>query len=416
MGSDIKVGMSWAQFSNEGHGSVGTMKIISKNIMGTYCTIQEDFRARTTYFVFHKVQDAENLLEKYMAYDGKKIELYQTVRYEEDVAVINVPSFRDINILSLLEIIKEQLTPFGTIKDISAWANKDTNIFLPYGLKIFFSKNSKDIELPLFLMHDSGKIKLFYSGCKPACSFCKENGHWKSECIEMLDKIKARKVLLEKKKGPAKKNTSEENYFIFGTKNKEPKNQMIDVNTIENSAESEDIAKKPILKNNGTDSTKSKSMLIKISGKIKNDCDKRVEGNISESTTLKGSNKAESTNTKNKKSNATVHNKASKFQKIPDIKISVPRVCFDEKSSDLSSYEFSDSEDGLKKIIKKEPLYLEDEKSSSLSPRYEEYKDSAKLAREGIMTLEQFITTEQRLSKPWEPSNIPPGEDEIMEE
>ncbi|OMJ15187.1 hypothetical protein AYI70_g7431 [Smittium culicis] len=63
-------------------------------------------------------------------------------------------------------------------------------------MKILAKKITPDVELPLFLEHDTGLVNLSYKGCKEACSYCKGVGHWKSDC-EVLNKIidekKARK-------------------------------------------------------------------------------------------------------------------------------------------------------------------------------------------------------------------------------
>ncbi|OMJ09461.1 hypothetical protein AYI69_g10650 [Smittium culicis] len=40
-------------------------------------------------------------------------------------------------------------------------------------------------DLPSFLDHKNGKINIFYKRCKEACSYCKEAGHWKSECLKI---------------------------------------------------------------------------------------------------------------------------------------------------------------------------------------------------------------------------------------
>ncbi|OMJ17658.1 hypothetical protein AYI70_g5834, partial [Smittium culicis] len=53
-----------------------------------------------------------------------------------------------------------------------------------------------EVDLPSFLDHENGKINIFYKGCKEACSYCKEAGHWKSECHKI-------------KKNQIKKNTYE---------------------------------------------------------------------------------------------------------------------------------------------------------------------------------------------------------------
>ncbi|OLY85757.1 Autophagy-related protein 9, partial [Smittium mucronatum] len=203
-GSDKKVGMSWTQFRDEGRGAFEASKSISKHLPNLYFSMQEDFKVRTTYCIFHSVADAEELMKKYIIFDGKKIELYQTVRYEEKVTVINFPNYRDMNILSIAEMIKTQLGPLVTIKDISALAIEITKVFLPYVIRIFFCKNDADTELPLFLIHDYGKINLFHQGCKAACSFFKQSGNWKSDCKE----LKLNKTTL--------KNSKEENSsYIF---------------------------------------------------------------------------------------------------------------------------------------------------------------------------------------------------------
>ncbi|OMJ15074.1 hypothetical protein AYI69_g8329 [Smittium culicis] len=40
-------------------------------------------------------------------------------------------------------------------------------------------------DLPSFLNHENGKINIFYKGCKEACSYFKEAGNWKSECLKI---------------------------------------------------------------------------------------------------------------------------------------------------------------------------------------------------------------------------------------
>ncbi|OMJ15330.1 hypothetical protein AYI70_g7342 [Smittium culicis] len=183
MGSDRKVGMSWVQFKDEGHGAIKAMRIASKHLTGTYYTIQEDFRNRVTYYIFHKVSDAEKLIKNFICRQGVKIEFYQTVKFEKDITIINIPNFKGVDIIKIIS------KNSGEIKDISALARKGTGDFLPYGMKILFEKKSVDTDLSSFFVHDGGKIDLFYRGCKEACSFCKEEGHWKSACIQIEKKI-----------------------------------------------------------------------------------------------------------------------------------------------------------------------------------------------------------------------------------
>ncbi|OMJ09900.1 hypothetical protein AYI70_g10658 [Smittium culicis] len=139
-GSDIKVGCSWAQFK------------------GNHIDALE------------------------LVYNYKSIDLYQTVKIKEDITVVNIPNFRDVGIEPMAKLILKELGPWCEIKDISAWRRFDNNQYLPYGIKVLVKKNNMEVDLPSFLDHENGKINIFYKGCKEACSYFKEAGHWKSEC------------------------------------------------------------------------------------------------------------------------------------------------------------------------------------------------------------------------------------------
>ncbi|OLY82901.1 hypothetical protein AYI68_g2967, partial [Smittium mucronatum] len=94
MGSDKKLGMSWTQLKEEGRDAFEAAKSISKHLPDLYFNMQEDFKARATIFIFHSVSDAQQLMEKYIIYGEKKVEFYQTVRYEENGTIIDIPSYR----------------------------------------------------------------------------------------------------------------------------------------------------------------------------------------------------------------------------------------------------------------------------------------------------------------------------------
>ncbi|OMJ14844.1 hypothetical protein AYI70_g7641 [Smittium culicis] len=138
MGSDRKVGMSWSQFKDEGHGAVNTMGIVSKHFTGTYYIIQENFRNRVTYYIFHNVSNAEKMIKNFIYRQGIKIEFYQT----------------ELDIITMIDIIKSQLENSGEIKDISTLARKGTGEFLPYCMKILFKKKSVDTDLSILFFRD----------------------------------------------------------------------------------------------------------------------------------------------------------------------------------------------------------------------------------------------------------------------
>ncbi|OMJ07418.1 hypothetical protein AYI70_g12202 [Smittium culicis] len=79
-----------------------------------------------------------------LVYNDKPIDLYQTVKIEEDITVVNIPNFRDLG-------------PWCEIKDISAWRRFDNNQYLPYGIKVLVKKNNMEVDLPSFLDHENAE-------------------------------------------------------------------------------------------------------------------------------------------------------------------------------------------------------------------------------------------------------------------
>ncbi|OMJ23461.1 hypothetical protein AYI70_g2255 [Smittium culicis] len=142
-GSDLKIGCAWPQF--KGH-HIDAIDRVEDSINWTYHTRHDDQIAKASYLIFDKIEDATKFMALKLDYGNKQIDRYQTIKPEEDITVINVPNYRDVGIISMIKIIKEQIERLATIFDICAW--------------------------------------------------CKKNGHWKSDC-EVLNKIinekKARK-------------------------------------------------------------------------------------------------------------------------------------------------------------------------------------------------------------------------------
>ncbi|OMJ19330.1 hypothetical protein AYI70_g4799, partial [Smittium culicis] len=178
-GSDQKIGIDWSQFKGD---VPEALDVVFNAIGDSIYTRYDDYRANVTYITLDNLEDAAKLMSKTLTYDDQKIDLYQTVKIEEVIMAVNIPNFKEISITKMIELVTKQLKPLGEIKDISALCNKYRNEYIPYGMKVLLRKNTIDTELPLFLDHEDGRINIFYRGCKEACSYCKEDGHWKSEC------------------------------------------------------------------------------------------------------------------------------------------------------------------------------------------------------------------------------------------
>ncbi|OMJ09029.1 hypothetical protein AYI69_g10844 [Smittium culicis] len=100
--------------------------------------------------------------------------------YEEDITVFKIPNLGDVDILTLLDLTKETVEPISEIIDISDLCRKGLTEFLPYGVKILLKNKSAETIIPSFLDYEYGRINIFYRGCKKACSYCKQERHWKS--------------------------------------------------------------------------------------------------------------------------------------------------------------------------------------------------------------------------------------------
>ncbi|OMJ10191.1 hypothetical protein AYI70_g10476 [Smittium culicis] len=177
-GSDQKIGIDWGQFKGD---VPEALDVVFNAIGDSIYTRYDDYRANVTYITLDNLEDAAKLMSKTLTYDDQKIYLYQTVKIEEDIMTVNIPNFKEISITKMIELVTKQLKPLGEIKDISALCNKYRNEYIPYGMKILLRKNTIETELPLFLDHEDGRINILYRGCKEACSYCKKDGHWKSE-------------------------------------------------------------------------------------------------------------------------------------------------------------------------------------------------------------------------------------------
>ncbi|OMJ18682.1 hypothetical protein AYI69_g6911 [Smittium culicis] len=131
-GSDMKVGCSWAQFKGD---HIDALEVIFTALKDVSYIRQDDHRVGTTYMIFNNKEDANTLMSTPLVYSDKPIDLYQTVKIEEDITVVNIPNFRD---------------------DISAWRRFDNNQYILHGIKVLLRKNNMEIDLPRFLNHENG--------------------------------------------------------------------------------------------------------------------------------------------------------------------------------------------------------------------------------------------------------------------
>ncbi|OMJ12017.1 hypothetical protein AYI69_g9601 [Smittium culicis] len=116
-GSNQKIGIDWGQFKGD---VPEALDVVFSAIGDSIYTRYDDYRANFTYITLENLEEATNLMSKTLTYDDQKIDLYQTVKMEEDIMTVNIPNFKEISITKMIELVKKQLKPLGEIKDISA--------------------------------------------------------------------------------------------------------------------------------------------------------------------------------------------------------------------------------------------------------------------------------------------------------
>ncbi|PVU95224.1 hypothetical protein BB561_001945 [Smittium simulii] len=151
---------------------VGSIDYVALKIDDEYVSYQHYSRAKATFFMF---------------YNEGAVELYQTVKLEEGTQIITIPSTNSTNIRMVVGAVNNNFTKNRIIYDFSAYKNKT----------------------------------LTYRGCKPVCSFCKQQRHWKSDCPE-LEKFKQNKLKNTKKIAKSVKILID-NFFLKSSKKNEQK-------------------------------------------------------------------------------------------------------------------------------------------------------------------------------------------------
>ncbi|PVU89583.1 hypothetical protein BB560_006285, partial [Smittium megazygosporum] len=168
-GSECKIGCSWDQFGDNASDAVES---ICRQLFDLRMTMQHDRPSKSTYYIVKDEQAAERLLNGPLFYEGKKIEFFQTVHYEEEVMIITIPSFKDVQGETLFKAACKTLSKYGTVKDASARFVRGTSTMVPFGMKILFAKNSEK-DMPNFIKVQKSRVGMFWRGCTPSCNYCK---------------------------------------------------------------------------------------------------------------------------------------------------------------------------------------------------------------------------------------------------
>ncbi|PVU85717.1 hypothetical protein BB561_006909, partial [Smittium simulii] len=174
-GSNTKIGYNWTQFSGKINAAIDHVAL---KIDYEYVSYQNDSRAKATHFMFYNEERAKKCMNTPIYYNGIAVELHQTVTLEEGTQIITIPNTNSLNIIKLVEAVNNTFTKNGIIYDFSAYKNKNNSKFHTFGVKFLFKKTIYSFEIPTFLEIDKFVLALTYRGCKPVCSFCKQQGHW----------------------------------------------------------------------------------------------------------------------------------------------------------------------------------------------------------------------------------------------
>ncbi|PVU95698.1 hypothetical protein BB561_001666 [Smittium simulii] len=152
-GSYKIIGCSCDQFATD---TVAAIDYVTNFIGNTYIVVKQNKTTRTNYFNFSNVKDAEIFLNAAIVYDDKLVDLYKKVKLEEGTQIITIQSFKKVNIINLLDKIKNLFTPHSKIVD------RNTSI----RTKISFKKSNEEFEIPSFLKLDNELVAITYKESK----------------------------------------------------------------------------------------------------------------------------------------------------------------------------------------------------------------------------------------------------------
>ncbi|OMJ08366.1 hypothetical protein AYI69_g11096 [Smittium culicis] len=183
-GSEYTVCCPWDQFGKDRHNGVQFTSDATDDFCST--AIYNKF-SRATYFTFEEKHEAKQFLDKKLFYNNREVELYGTVKYSEEITVIKIPQIKLIRPKTAIKAICKQLEMHGEIMDISAKSKNGKDKILPFGIEFLLVKK-KESEISNFIEVEGETIGIFWKGCRMACNFCKEYGHWKSDCARIKEK------------------------------------------------------------------------------------------------------------------------------------------------------------------------------------------------------------------------------------
>ncbi|OMJ12290.1 hypothetical protein AYI69_g9468 [Smittium culicis] len=161
-GSEYTVCCPWDQFGKDRHNGVQFTSDATDDFCST--AIYNKF-SRATYYTFEEKNEAKQFLDKKLYYNNREVELYGTVKYSKEIT----------------------LEKHGEIIDIIAKTKNGKDKILPFGIEFLLVKN-KDSKISNFIEVEEETIGIFWKGCRMACNFCKEYGHWKSDCTRIKEK------------------------------------------------------------------------------------------------------------------------------------------------------------------------------------------------------------------------------------
>ncbi|OMH84199.1 hypothetical protein AX774_g2290 [Zancudomyces culisetae] len=114
-GSDSTIGIQWSQFGK--NFNLGMLTVIQR--LGIHeNTIDNDNANRASYWIFESPEVANEVYERILMFDGKRVEFFKTVKYKESVTIINVPNFSGAGFAKdCAKEIMSELSKYGKVLD-----------------------------------------------------------------------------------------------------------------------------------------------------------------------------------------------------------------------------------------------------------------------------------------------------------
>ncbi|PVU97019.1 hypothetical protein BB561_000818 [Smittium simulii] len=193
-GSERNLAISLKDYQNK---IVQVISCITDNIDNESTSYTYDKAKKILYMHFYDCEGAIEFKKKKIIFEGQELRIMSnTVVFSKNTIKITIPTYEGRSYRSLIESIKEQITPKGKIIDMIMWVN-EKGTKSTHDVKILIELHEGK-TLPTFLEIEGAKYSMIYQGAPKACNYCKNDQHYTKDCPIIAEKNYQKRVRNER--------------------------------------------------------------------------------------------------------------------------------------------------------------------------------------------------------------------------